>query len=772
MAVASVMGIPIHDAYAADDVPDPSNGPTSSSIAGQNVPPAQPRATAILVDEAPTIDGVLDDPIWAKSEVITKLTQVVPVQGAPPTFPTEIRILTDGEMLYLSMRAYDPEPEKITAHRMARSEILFYDDTFSVSLDTFHDRKTGYFFQVNPNGGRRDLTFDSDSFEENWDGIWYADARIDDEGYTVEIAIPFKTVGFIEGQDVWGLNMSRRVRRFNAEARWADPSVERTGIDMENAGTLHGMSVARQGLGLDVVPSISASGLHSEIRRENPEPNQDSIEERDRLRIEPSFDAFYRVLPSLMAAVTVNTDFSQTEIDDSRVNLTRFSILFPEKREFFLRDASLFSFGGLEQENGLPFFSRRIGLDQNADPVRLNAGGRVTGRVGPFRIGLLDIEQDRKGDVHTSNLAVARIAANVLDNSTAGIILTHGDPTSNEENLLGGADFNFRTLNLIPNRTVASNVWYQHTFSESESSDYGQSAGAWGASIEYPNDIFRWEFKVKSITDGFDPALGFVNRTGIRRYDGLYRYRIRSAKGRIRTTDFTISGNVVTGHGMHSNRVENALITVSPLKITTQVDDVFELQYVHFYDNPEDPFFIVDHVGVPAGAYSSGTGILKIETSQARKISFRYTQGIGTFYDGWGFRFNPFLEWRPSKHWRLSVELDERHFFDFDACLGSTRNTGLCQPNVGEPIQRNTDFKTRLVRMRVLIAFTPNVSWSTVVQYDNFSDEIAAQSRFEWIIEPGRELFLVLGQDFDAKQGDVRATRTAPAAKLRWTFRF
>ena len=174
-----------------------------------------PRANAVFVTEAPVLDGVLDDPVWQEAEVITNLTQVVPAFCRDPSFRSEIRIVTDGDTLFFSLRAYDPDPDKIVANRMARSEILFYDDGFNIQLDTFHDRQNGYFFQVNPNGGRRDGSFARDFFEENWDGIWYASARIDDEGWVAEVAIPFKTLPFRPGADVWGLRLSRRVRRIN-----------------------------------------------------------------------------------------------------------------------------------------------------------------------------------------------------------------------------------------------------------------------------------------------------------------------------------------------------------------------------------------------------------------------------------------------------------------------------------------------------------------------------------------------------------------------------
>ncbi|MFK7895170.1 MAG: DUF5916 domain-containing protein [Myxococcota bacterium] len=728
------------------------------------------HAFAVFVEEGPILDGDLSDPVWQQARLINDFTQVEPKMGAAPSYNTEVRVLTDGETLFFSMRADDPEPEKIVANRMARTEVFFYEDGFNILLDTFKDRRSGYFFQVNPNSGRRDATFDGDSYEENWDGIWYAESRIDATGWSAEVAIPFKTLGFREGDDAWGFNLSRRIRRFNEDIRWADPSIQRTIINVSQAGTLHGMSVAQQGIGLDVIPSITAGSTHTQFRRTFRRPGDDSIQERDRLQVEPSFDAFYRVLPSLTASVTANTDFSQTEVDDAQVNLSRFALFFPEKREFFLADTGLFQFGGLLSENGLPFFSRRIGLDENLEGTRLLGGGKLTGRVGPFRVGLLDIQQDAKGGVDSTNLAVARISANVLNESTVGMIMTHGDPTSNSENLLGGADFNFRSSQLIPNRFVSSNIWYQQSFfTENESSNYGRSANAWGGSISYPNDKINWSAKVKAIDRGFDPALGFVNRDGIRRYDGSYRYRIRSQESKIRTWDMTLSGNLTTDR---ENAVESAIITLIPFKLTSQVDDTIEFKFDHVFDDVPRPFFVAPHVGIPTGDYHYSTGVFTLQTSQHRKLRFNYTTSVGEFYDGWGYRINPFVEWRPSKHWRLSVELDERHFFDLDACQGSTRALNTCRQETSEPGKRSTDFMTRLIRARVLIAFTQDIFWSTVLQYDNLSNDLSIQTRFRWIFEPGRELFLVVGQGIDATPGDVRAERTQPIAKLRWTYRF
>lgn len=752
-----------------------------------------PVARAVFVEEGPEIDGQLDDAVWEKAEVITELTQVQPVFCVDPDFKTEIRILTDGESLFFSMRAYDPEPSKIVANRMARSEVFFYDDGFNMQLDTFNDRQNGFFFQVNPNGGRRDGTFARDNFEENWDGIWFASARIDSKGWVAEVEIPFKTLPFRPGADVWGLQLSRRVRRVNSELRWADPSLQRFGINMSRAGQLKGMSVAKQGLGLDVVPTFSfGATIDGQGQDNNPGPSPALAGGRDfddhaELRIEPSFDAFYRVTPGLMASVTANTDFAQTEIDDAQINLTPFPIFFPEKREFFLRDTGIFQFADLSSENGIPFFSRRIGLstgfDGKTDDVRLLGGARLTGRVGRFNLGFIDIQQDRNvqseppfilnrsfrrvgtpSNRHGENLAVARVSANVLEESNVGILLTHGDPESDRENLLAGADFNYRSSDLIKNRFVSANLWIQQNFA---GGNYSDRSTAWGATLSYPNDIVNWKFRVKDIQNGFDPALGFVSRRDIRRYDGDFRYRIRPKSDVIRTWDVNFDTNLVTAR---DNHIEGGRFFFSPILITTQVDDSFELLFTYIYDDRVEPFRLQDHIYVPAREAHQFSGIIRIKTSQHRKIRFEYSTGVGEFYDGWGVRIAPLLEWRPNKHLLLSLRYDERRFNGLETCNLAAVVANTCLRASNEA--KNRLFVVRLARVRVRVAFTPDISWNTVVQYDNVSEDLAFQTRLRWIIKPGREFFVVVGQDLDLKPGDFRVRETNPAAKARWTFRF
>jgi hypothetical protein len=711
-----------------------------------------PRARAVRVMERPVIDGILDDAVWEQAEVIDQFTQVEPVLGDEPSHRTEVRFLTDDRSLFIYMRAYDDEPEKIVANLMGRGEFFFFDDSFTMVLDTFHDHRNGYFIQVNPNGGRRDGIFEGVSFEESWDGIWYAKARIDEEGWTAEIELPLQTFSFRPGDDAWGFNMSRRIRRYNEDIRWADPTRERNLVNVSQAGTLEGLSGAQQGLGL-----------------------RNTIgDDKQNIDPEPSFDARYRLLPSLTASATVNTDFSQTAVDDRQINLTRFALFFPERREFFLQDAGIFSFGGLDQQNGLPFFSRRIGLADDGESIRLHGGGKVTGRVGRFNIGALNIQQDGNAGVRDTNLSVVRMSSNVLEESKVGFIVTHGDPLSNDSNLLGGLDFNYRSNDLVADRVVAGTAWVQQSFSGDSSSDYSNRSSAFGGEISYPNDIVNWKLGYRELQGGFNPALGFVNRTDIRRYQAEYRYRIRPVGSSVRTFDIRLNGDMTTGR---NDDVESASVQLRPLRITTQIEDVVEIRLAHLYENVADPFYITDHVGIPSKDYHYSAAILDLSSSRNRQLSGQFIIGYGTFFDGTALRVAPSISWRPSPHLLFSLEHDERQFWDIKACNGAVDDLGdglNCEPDpiTGNSSKRMVDFATRVTRLRVKVNFTPDISWETISQYDNISNEWGAQSRFRWIIEEGRDLFLTVAQNFDATQGDFRVGETISTVKLRWTFRF
>ncbi|MAG30339.1 MAG: hypothetical protein CL908_05515 [Deltaproteobacteria bacterium] len=689
----------------------------------------------------PVIDGRLDPDEWRAAAFVDELTQAIPDEGQAPTQHSEIWIMTDEEHLFIAARLWDTNPEEIVASAMERDGNSRLDDRFGFSIDPFLDRQNGYFFQVNPNGIRRDFLIEGAGAEPSWDGRWYAKTSVDAEGWTVEIALPYATINFDPEGNVWGFNMARGIRRRDEIARWADPVRERFLLAMGNAGNLVGMRGIHQGLGLQVVPAGT-------LRRvDDVSDPVDSSDRRHYTRADPSLDVFYKLTPSLTTALTVNTDFGETEVDERRVNLSRFALFFPEKRDFFLQDALIFDFGEL-QKNGRPFFSRRIGLDGDGNPQGITAGGKVTGRIGRFKIGLLDVVLDEHDQVDQQNLLVARAAAN-FGESRIGAIVTRGDPEAMGDNTLVGADFVYRDTDFLDKKTLSGSTWFQASVNDPDTGpgadeDAVNGAGlAYGVALSYPNDRTDWQVAARVFESEYDPALGFANRVGVREFGGRYRRRFRPDDwAAVETIDSGVKGLILTNF---DGTVETGEFTWTLAEITSPIDDLIRFQYAHRYEFVETPF---DTLDVALGRYHFDELRLRLGASSNRRVSATIDVGHGGFFDGSRTRTRWDTAFRFTKHVQAGVlyGIDDIHLPEGDQVI-------------------------HLLRARLSFFFTPDISWVTLVQFDNVSDSMGVNSRFRWIVEDGRELFLVLNQGFDTSD-DLRAVRTAPLAKLQWTFRF
>ena len=464
----------------------------------------------VRTDTAPVIDGLLEQDIWSRAARVDDFHEVEPDEYDEPAEATEVYLLYDDTHLYVAARLLDAQPQKITAQILKQGSDVENDDYFGVILDPFLDRRSGYLFQVNPNGVRSEALYKYTSQTDfDWAGIWRAQASVGEEGWSVEMAIPFNTLSFDPGADSWGVNFVRGLARNRETIGWVSRTRDQNpGI----AGTVTGFQRLRQGLGLDVVPSLSVR----ESRHFAPAGSESFTE--------PSVDVFYKFTPALTGVLTLNTDFSATEIDDRQVNLTRFSLLFPEKRDFFLQDADIFDFAriaaerfggaaGGENQNGRPFFSRSIGLSESRQPVDIEAGAKLTGRIGRWNLGVLDIRQAAYEDVEAANLFVARATANVLEESNLGIIVTDGDPRSNVDNSLVGVDFRYFNSRLPARRSAEGDAWYQKSTTPGLDGD----DTAFGASFQINSiDKLNGEIRFVQLGEDFHPALGFANRVGIR----------------------------------------------------------------------------------------------------------------------------------------------------------------------------------------------------------------------------------------------------------------
>ena len=323
----------------------PSKRPSAS-----NAPPSRRR-----------IDGELSEEIWVRAPLVDDFHQVTPVECDAPSERTEVYVLYDRDALYIGVRLFDAEPELINARILRQGQNINSDDRFFVHIDPFNNRRSGYLFGVNPNGVRYDGIFEGVTQRQfDWDGIWQAAARITPEGWVLEIAIPFKTLSFDPSTTTWRMNFARNIERKNEGMAWISRN---RNTDLSTMGDVTGISQIEQGRGLDVVPSMS---VHDRRAIGTTPAESDA---------EPSLDVFYKITPQLNASLTLNTDFSATEVDDRQVNLSRFSLFFPERRDFFLQDADIFQFGRLQQD-GRPFFSRSSASARPASPCRSTSAAK------------------------------------------------------------------------------------------------------------------------------------------------------------------------------------------------------------------------------------------------------------------------------------------------------------------------------------------------------------------------------------------------------------
>ena len=412
---------------------------------------SQPVIRAVKVGTPPHIDGNVTDEVWNEAFVVTDFYQREPNPGAPVSKKTEFLICYDEHHIYFAVKCWD-EPEKITAKEMARDVSLGNDDRIQIILDTYHDKRNGYWFQIGPRGSIGDALISENgaAFNKEWDGLWTGKASIKDWGWEAEITIPFKSLGFDKSNTKWGVKFIRHIVSNIESSYWPVANLNTHRFQVSDAATLEGLEGITQGIGLDISPYI-VTGLNSR-KGEKSEP-----------KLTGGIDLFYQITPSLRSSLTINTDFAETEVDDRQINLTRFSLHFPEKRNFFLNGANYFQFGIEGDDESpvskriIPFFSRRMGLDENGMPIPINYGGKLTGQHKNWNIGMLHINDDRNAKNH--NFSVMRVSHNIGKQSSAGIIGTYGNTLADTSNMVIGADLKLSTSTFQKNKNVSLHLF-------------------------------------------------------------------------------------------------------------------------------------------------------------------------------------------------------------------------------------------------------------------------------------------------------------------------
>src|SRR5215813_5847901 len=372
---------------------------TSSAIQNNSATTEVARTTVLRAKSRITIDGILNEPDWIEAQTVGEIIQRDPHPGEKASEKTDLKLLYDDANLYIGVTCYDSEPHRIIGTQMERDADLSADDRIELLIDTFHDRHNAYYFATNPVGALVDgLIIENGQLNMNWNAIWYVRTRKSDQGWSAEFAIPFKSIGFRSGAQLWGFNFSRSIKRKLEEDRWASPRLDLRFFQVAEAGEINGLSGIHQGRGLDIRPFVSMKALHNFATGND-------------ISAKGGVDVFYNITPSLKLTTTINTDFGETEVDSRQINLTRFELFFPEKRSFFLENAGVFTVGSDSDEEAdlIPFFSRRIGLLENGQEVPILAGTKLTGRQGPYTIGIIAIRTQATDFMEAKNFLIARL---------------------------------------------------------------------------------------------------------------------------------------------------------------------------------------------------------------------------------------------------------------------------------------------------------------------------------------------------------------------------
>ena len=678
-------------------------------------PGERPSLRAVLATESPKIDGVLDEAVWASAHLVDQFVQQEPREGQPGTDRTEVRVLYDKGRLFIGVRAYASLP--VTATEMRRdADRLFDEDNFQVIVDTFHDSRNGYMFLTTPLGAKLEQqVFDEGegggrgttaNVNRNWDGIWESAARILPDGWTAEIAIPFSTVRFVpKDEQVWGINFQRHVRRKNETVMWAPIPKAYTLTKVSLAGELQGLSGISRGLDLRLKPFFVGGGRNLK--------SSPSVSSFDAIH-DVGLDARYGVTAGLNMDVTLNTDFAQVEVDEQQVNLTRFGLFYPEKRDFFLENSNFFTMGTGSAFTSAPvqtdlFFSRRIGLSDAGTPIPILGGVRLAGKSGKNNIGVLDIQADAAFGKPGDNFFVSRYSRDVFKRSRVGALFI------NKDTLDGNSHFN-RTFGVDANLAPSANLQINSYLAKTETPGKDGKDLAYYGRIAYRDPKWNVWLNYLDVQENFNAEAGFVQRTGIRTTKAYFGPTPRPTKGSVKLfepmyvlTYTTDQANRMVGRQHHYM-----------LGTTLRDDSFINVIFQQTLDVLDQPFRIRPTVVIPTGTYRMNEMMFTFNTSPGKRVYERLTVAPNQVYDGTRLTITAAAGIRASS--RFSTEL---------------------QYNRNDVKMPWGNFLVNLSTLRVDYTFSPRMTIRSLTQYNTSTHEVTNNVRFNFIYRPGSDLYVV-----------------------------
>ncbi len=684
------------------------------------------------------LDGELNEPEWERAYTVSDLTQQLPVPGGKTPYKTIVKTFYDGKNIYFAFVCFQPE-STLSVHTMLRDGDMNGDDNVYVILDTFGDGKTGFMFQVNAAGARRDGLISNPEFvSTDWDGIWSAKTKQYKDRWIAEIKIPAITLQFRKNHPFFKVEFVRYLAKDLITFRWIGTSIDAQRYDVKLTAKMEGVDKLSMGKGLSFSP-YAVSKL-----------NKDYSEGYNKtLNIQSGFDLRWNITPGIFAMLTVNTDFAETEVDTQQINLTRFPLFFPEKREFFLEGSNLFEFGVGLYGDFMAFYSRRIGL-YDGHEVPIDYGVKLLGREGKWGVAGLYVKTRDSGEIKGTDFLVSRVTYDFTDNLKIGGLITDGNPDGVSDNTFSGVDVIWRTSDFMKKgKNFLVGGWYGNTSGDIE----GNDTDGYGFKIDYPNDLLDANIVYKKFGKDLNPALGFLPRPGIKKWSGGFTFAPRP-KGKL--------GNYVRQFffQMYFTQVRNVdgyleswSIFTAPINFQTPTGYHFEFNYVPQFEYLPEDFEIAEGVVIPMGRYYFTRDRIEINMPRSKNLRAGGKIWFGEFYNGRLTQIETYLKWN-SMDGSTEVSLEVENDYGY-------LETG--------------NFIERLWRVRVVYALNPDFVITSYTQYNYSSGEIGMNNRIRYTIEPGKDIFLVWNYNWERFDGESifhsKLLANQIALKFRWTWR-
>ena len=706
---------------------------------------------AVKIDSKEIIlDGKLDEPFWNTIIGIDQFLTQEPIEGGEPTEKTIIKIAYDQNYLYIGGVFYDSNPEGIKSFKMRKDSPLNTDDRFMWILDTYLDGRNAYFFEINPKGLMGDglLTIGQGlSLNKNWDGIWRPWTFIGDFGWSTEIRIPFHTLNFDPKISTWGINFQRTVRRKNEEILWSGHKRNQGLFRPQNAGRLTGLNNISQGLGLELVGYGKTEA--SKVEKDS------GVGYNKDANVDGGININYNITPGLKASVTLNTDFAETEVDDRQINLTRFAIRFPEKRDFFLEGANIYQFA--PRSGVYPYFSRKIGL-QSGNPIPILYGGRIIGKIGKVEIAAQQVKTRKTDLVNSEDFSVLRLKQNFLKESSIGILYTRRHTTNGEQlteplqdRNTFGIDLTLNTSSFLSNQNLQFQAFaiMHNPESPNDLNNSKWDRSARGLRFNFPNQPWSGSLSYREFGNSYDPAVGFSRRNSFRRVEPRIRFSpLQEKSSLIREFSWEISFENLMSLNW-KKLTQN--IRLTPLSIRFESGDEVSYQIIKNYEVLEYNFNILgdSSVIIPIGNYSNWSHQIEFETANHRKLVYEIELNIEGFWSGNRTEYQNNLTLRPFP--------------------GINLNLGYIHSKVN---LNEGNFKTNLIRFLGDFDFSPFISFSSNIQYDDITKQIGMNNRFKYTITPGSDIYFVYNHNWIDDAGKYKTSSILGASKITYTHRF